>query len=30
MNEVMMEMAKLEDIIIPTTVNGLDIAPTNR
>ena len=29
MNEVMMERAKLEDIIIPTTVNGLNIAPTN-
>jgi chromosome partitioning protein len=29
MNEVMMERAKLEDIIIPTTVKGLDIAPTN-
>ena len=29
MNEVMMERAKLEDIIIPTTVNGLEIAPTN-
>ena len=29
MNEVMMDRAKLEDIIIPTTVKGLDIAPTN-
>jgi len=29
MNEVMMDRAKLQDIIIPTTVNGLDIAPTN-
>ncbi len=29
MNDVMMDRANLKDIIIPTTVNGLDIAPTN-
>ena len=29
MNDVMMERVNLKDIIISTTVNGLDIAPTN-
>lgn len=29
MNEVMMDRMKLADIIIPTIVNGLDLAPTN-